>query len=47
MSGQTVYLVIDWVLIVSVIALLIAVYWAIGQFIDNLMDYWRTRKDDL
>jgi hypothetical protein len=36
----------DWLVIASVIVLLIAVYWAVGNFIDNCLDFWRTRKDD-
>jgi hypothetical protein len=37
----------DWLTIIAVIAFVIAVYWAVGNFIDNLLDFWHSRKDDL
>jgi hypothetical protein len=37
----------DWLVIGGVIVLVIAVYWVVGNFVDNLLDYWRSRKDDL
>jgi hypothetical protein len=36
----------DWLTIIAVIALVIAVYWAVGNMIDGLLDFWRSRKDD-
>jgi len=40
------YIIIDWVLIVSVIALVIAVYWAIGKVIDACLGMWRDGKEE-
>jgi hypothetical protein len=45
--SETYYVVIDWVLIVLVIALVIAVYWAIGQVIDACLGMWRDGKEEL
>lgn len=38
-------MIADWLLIAGVIALLIASYWAVGSFIDNMLDYWRNRDE--
>jgi len=46
MTGENVVIVIDWVLIVGVIALVIAVYWMIGKIIDNMLSFWRAHKED-
>jgi hypothetical protein len=46
LAGENIVIVIDWVLIVGVIALVIAVYWVIGRFIDNLLSFWRAHKED-
>jgi hypothetical protein len=45
--SEAYYIVIDWALIVAVIVLVIAVYWAIGQVIDACLGMWRSREDDL
>lgn len=36
----------DWVLVAAVIALLFAVYLAVQSFIDSLIDYWRSYRDN-
>lgn len=39
-------MVADWLLVAGVIVLVIAVSWAVQDFIDTLIDYWRSYRDD-
>jgi hypothetical protein len=38
--------VADWFLIAAVVALVIATFFVIGDFIDSLVSYWRAYKED-
>ena len=39
-------MVADWLLVAAVIVLLIAVYWMVQNLIDNMLDFWRSHRDD-
>jgi hypothetical protein len=39
-------MVADWLLIAAVVVLVIAIYFVVASFIDSLIDYWRSYRDN-